>query len=180
MIVSSQGVVSNVQDLKKASLSYVLVEQVGAYSKQLETIEMSLRVYLQLLVPAFLSMKFQQTSHSSMHLGLFLFTKCVTMRYRLVFYVCTYTCTWWWTRVAIIAFIQALGAPRVKVLTETCHNVNAEQPLQPLNDISPTKQQTLKRLVVIAADTFWGNNRQCAYFDIRVFNFSVIWHLLSG
>ena len=37
---------------KKASLSPILVEQAGAYSKPLETIEAPLHKHLQLLVPA--------------------------------------------------------------------------------------------------------------------------------
>ena len=67
----SPGVISKVQVFKKASLSPILVEQAGAYSKPLVTIEAPLRVHLQLLVPAFLFVKKQHSSHSSMSLGLF-------------------------------------------------------------------------------------------------------------
>ena len=68
----SPGVISKVQVFKKASLSPILVEQAGAYSKPLVTIEAPLHVHLlQLLVPAFLFVKNQHSSHSSMSLGLF-------------------------------------------------------------------------------------------------------------
>ena len=65
------GVISKIQVFKKASLSPILVEQAGAYSKPLVTIEVSLHVHLQLLVPAFLFVKNQHSSHCSMSLGLF-------------------------------------------------------------------------------------------------------------
>ena len=48
------GVISKVQVFKKASLSPILVEQAGAYSKPLVTIQAPLHVHLQLLVPTFL------------------------------------------------------------------------------------------------------------------------------
>ena len=65
------GVISKVQVFKKASLSPILVEQAGAYSKPLVTIEAPLHVQLQLLVPAFLFVKNQHSRHSSMPVGLF-------------------------------------------------------------------------------------------------------------
>ena len=67
----SPGVNSNVQVFKKASLSHILVGQAGAFSKPLVTKEAPLHVHLQLLVPAFLFIKNQHSSHSSMSLGLF-------------------------------------------------------------------------------------------------------------
>ena len=48
------GVISKVQVFKNASLCPILVEQAGAYSKPLVTIEAPLHVHLQVLVPAFL------------------------------------------------------------------------------------------------------------------------------
>ena len=51
----SLDVISNVQVLKEASFSFVLVKQVGAYCKVLKMIETPLRIHLQLLVPAFIS-----------------------------------------------------------------------------------------------------------------------------
>ena len=65
------GVFSKVQVFKKASLSPILVEQAGAYSKPLVTIEAPLHVHLQLLVPACYLVKNQHSSHSSMSLGHF-------------------------------------------------------------------------------------------------------------
>lgn len=65
------GVFSNVQVFKKVSLTPILVEQAGAYSKPLVTIEAPLHVHLQLFVPAILYVKNQHSSHSSMFLGLF-------------------------------------------------------------------------------------------------------------
>ena len=62
----SLGVISKVQVFKKASVSPFIVEQAGAYSKPLVTIEAPLHVHLQLLVPAFLFYKNQHSSHSSM------------------------------------------------------------------------------------------------------------------
>ena len=70
MLFLFPGVISKVQVFKKASLSPILVEQAGAYSKPLVTIEAPLHVHLQLLVPAFLFIKNQHSSHSSMSLGL--------------------------------------------------------------------------------------------------------------
>ena len=67
----SPTVISKVQVFKKGSLTTILVEQAGAYSKPLVTIEAPLHVHLQLLVPAFLFIKNQHFSHSSMSLGLF-------------------------------------------------------------------------------------------------------------
>ena len=60
-----------------------------------------------------------------------------------------------------------------KVLTETCHNVGTEPPLQPVNDehfsYKTANSEDGARLD-IAADNFWGNDRQRAFFDIGVFN----------
>ena len=60
-----------------------------------------------------------------------------------------------------------------KVLTETCHNVGIEPPLQSINDEHfrhKTANSENGARLDIAADNFWGNDRQRAFFDIRVFN----------
>ena len=61
-----------------------------------------------------------------------------------------------------------------KVLTETCHNVGIESPLQPINDehfCHKTANSEHGARLDIAADTFGGNDRQRgAFFDIGVFN----------
>ena len=60
-----------------------------------------------------------------------------------------------------------------KVLTETCHNVGIEPPLQPISDEHfrhKTANSENGAWLDIAADNFWGNDRQRAFFDIRVFN----------
>ena len=56
---------------KKASLSPIFVEQAGAYSKPLVMIEAPLHVQLQLLVTAYLSIKNEHSSCSSMPRALF-------------------------------------------------------------------------------------------------------------
>ena len=60
-----------------------------------------------------------------------------------------------------------------KVLTETCHNVGIEPPLQSINDEHfrhKTANSENGARLDIAADNFWGNDRQRAFFDIPVFN----------
>ena len=58
-------------------------------------------------------------------------------------------------------------------LTETCHNVGIEPPLQPLGD-EVFRYRTANRedgaRLDIVAENFWGCHRQNAFFDIRVFN----------
>ena len=54
-----------------------------------------------------------------------------------------------------------------------CCNVGVEPVLQPL-DREPLRYATANsedgaRLDVVARD-FWGQNRQCAFFDVQVFN----------
>ncbi len=58
-------------------------------------------------------------------------------------------------------------------LTEVCHNVGTEPPLQPLTG----EQLTLRTAnredgarLDIAADNFWGRDRNRAFFDVRVFS----------
>ena len=65
-IFLSLGVIFKVQLFKKASLSPILVEQAGACSKPLVTIEAPLHIQLQLLVTAYISIKNQHSSRSSM------------------------------------------------------------------------------------------------------------------
>lgn len=68
-----------------ASLSLVLIEHAGAYSKLLETIETPLRIHLQLFVPAVLSIKNQCSMCAS---RAFWGIKCTTVQHRLVFCMC--------------------------------------------------------------------------------------------
>ena len=56
-----------------------------------------------------------------------------------------------------------------KVLTETCHNVGIEPPLQPISDEyfrHKTANSENGAWLDIAADNFGGNDRQRAFFDI--------------
>ena len=59
------------------------------------------------------------------------------------------------------------------LLSEVCHNVGTEPGLQPITDEQMTYRTANRedgaRLDVVA-QSFWGRDRQCAYFDIRVFN----------
>ena len=57
-------------------------------------------------------------------------------------------------------------------LSEVCHNVGTEPPLQPITG----EQLTLRSAntedgarLDVAADDFWGRDRSRAYFDVRVF-----------
>ena len=58
-------------------------------------------------------------------------------------------------------------------LTEVYHGVGTEPCLQPLSD-EPLHHSTANRedgaCLDIVADGFWGGSRQCAFFDVRVFN----------
>ena len=59
------------------------------------------------------------------------------------------------------------------LLSEVCHGVHTEPDLQPLTDetfsLQTTNGQDNARLD-IRARGFWGERRQDAFFDIRVFN----------
>ena len=59
------------------------------------------------------------------------------------------------------------------LLSEVCHNVGTELGLQPITDEQMTYRTANRedgaRLDVVA-QSFWGRDRQCAYFDIRVFD----------
>ena len=58
-------------------------------------------------------------------------------------------------------------------LTEVCHNVGTEPQLQPLSGKQLTLQSTNREdgaRLDIAADDFWGGDRNCAFFDVRVFS----------
>ena len=60
-----------------------------------------------------------------------------------------------------------------ELLSEVCHNVVTEPPLQPVTDehlIHRTANREDGARLDVAADSFWGNDRQRAFFDIRVFN----------
>ena len=59
------------------------------------------------------------------------------------------------------------------LMSDVCHNVGTEPVLQPVTDESLTNRtaniEDGARLDV-KAQGFWGNDRQCAFFDVRVFN----------
>ena len=59
------------------------------------------------------------------------------------------------------------------LLTEICHNVGTEPPLQPLSGeqlrLRSSNREDGARLD-IAAVNFWGRDRNRAFFDIRVFS----------
>ena len=58
-------------------------------------------------------------------------------------------------------------------LTEMCHNVGTEPPLQPLSGEQLTLRSANREdgaRLDIAADNFWGRDRSRAFFDIRVFS----------
>ena len=58
-------------------------------------------------------------------------------------------------------------------MSEVCHNVGTEPPLQSIT-IERLVHRTANRedgaRLDVAADSFWSNDRQRAFFDIRVFN----------
>ena len=55
------------------------------------------------------------------------------------------------------------------LMSDICHNVETEPVLQPVADESLTNR-TANIEDDIKAQRFWGNDRQCAFFDVRVFN----------
>ncbi len=59
------------------------------------------------------------------------------------------------------------------LMSEVCHNVGIEPELQPLTgerfDLRSANVEDGARLDV-RAESFWGRDRQCAFFDVRVFN----------
>ena len=58
-------------------------------------------------------------------------------------------------------------------LTEVCHNVGTEPPLQQLSGEQLTFRTANREdgaCLDIAADNFWGRHRDCAFFDIGVFS----------
>ena len=60
-----------------------------------------------------------------------------------------------------------------QLLSEVCHNVSIEPPLQPLTGESlnhATSNREEFARVDVKAQGFWGIRHQCAYFDVRVFN----------
>ena len=59
------------------------------------------------------------------------------------------------------------------LLTEVCHNVGTEPRLQPLSGEQLTLQSANREdgaRLDIAADDFWGGDRNRAFFDVRVFS----------
>ena len=60
-----------------------------------------------------------------------------------------------------------------ELMSEVCHNVGTEPPLQPITDehlIHRTANREDGARLDVAAERFWGGHRQRAFFDIRVFN----------
>ena len=60
-----------------------------------------------------------------------------------------------------------------ELLSEVCQNVGTEPHLQPVTNehlIHRTANRENGAQLDVAADSSWGNNRQCTFFDIRVFN----------
>ena len=60
-------------------------------------------------------------------------------------------------------------------MSEVWHNVGTEPSLQTITNehliaIHRTANKEDGAWLDVAADNFWGNDRQCAFFDIRVFN----------
>ena len=60
-----------------------------------------------------------------------------------------------------------------EVLTEVHHGVGTEPKLQPMTD-EGLSQRSVKRedgaRLDIIVESFWGNDQQRAFFDVRVFN----------
>ena len=59
------------------------------------------------------------------------------------------------------------------VLSEVCHNVCIEPHLQPLSGEVLTGASANREdgaRVDIAVDGFWGDTRERAFFDVRIFN----------
>ena len=59
------------------------------------------------------------------------------------------------------------------LLSEVCHNVGTEPSLQPVTEEQLTHRTANREdgaRLDIAAESFWGSDRQRAFFDIRVFN----------
>ena len=59
------------------------------------------------------------------------------------------------------------------LLSDVCHNVGVEPTLQPITDERlhhSTANTEDGARVDIKAQGFWENDRQCAFFDVRVFN----------
>ena len=59
------------------------------------------------------------------------------------------------------------------LMSDVCHNVGIEPPLQQIT--SETMSYRTANVeegarLDIKAQGFWGNDRQCAFFDVRVFN----------
>ena len=58
-------------------------------------------------------------------------------------------------------------------MSEVCHNLGMEHPLQPITGehlFHRTANREDGAQLDVAADGFWGNDRQRTFFDIRIFN----------
>ena len=59
------------------------------------------------------------------------------------------------------------------LLSEICHSVGTEPNLQPVTEEQLTHRTANREdgaRLDIVAESFWGRDRQCAFFDVRVFN----------
>ena len=59
------------------------------------------------------------------------------------------------------------------LLSEVCHSVGTEPNLQPVTEEQLTHRTANREdgaRLDIVAESFWGRDRQCAFFDVRVFN----------
>ena len=59
------------------------------------------------------------------------------------------------------------------LLSEICHSVGTEPNLQPVTEEQLTHRSANREdgaRLDIVAESFWGRDRQCAFFDVRVFN----------
>ena len=70
-------------------------------------------------------------------------------------------------------YMYSIYTYMAEMMSEVCHNVCIEPPLQPLSGESfthaPATTEDEARLD-ISAQGFWGNRYQRAFFDVRVFN----------
>ena len=59
------------------------------------------------------------------------------------------------------------------LMSEVCHSVGTEPNLQPVTEEQLTHRTANREdgaRLDIVAESFWGRDRQCAFFDVRVFN----------
>ena len=59
------------------------------------------------------------------------------------------------------------------LMSEVCHNVGVEPPLQNITSEAMSRRTANVEdgaRLDIKANGFWGNDRQCTFFDVRIFN----------